>query len=265
MSDYIKIKRSILEWEWYKNINTCRLFIHMLLKANWKDGKFQGKTIERGSFISSLKKLAEETQLTENEVRTAIRHLKMTGELTSKAHNKYTIFTVVNYDKYQANDKQTDKQPTNNEQTNNNLMTTIEEKKELEEGKKNNSNYQEIITLYNTLCVSYPRLTRLSDKRMKALKARINHGYTIKDFKELFLKAESSAFLKGKNKKNWSATFDWLIADGNMAKVLDGNYDNHRENGGNNPDESGRNNSKNTGGFTAYALEQGFDTEFDGF
>ena len=38
--------------------------------------------------------------------------------------------------------------------------------------------------------------------------------------------AEQSDFLKGKNDRNWSATFDWLIKDSNMAKVLDGNYKN---------------------------------------
>lgn len=36
--------------------------------------------------------------------------------------------------------------------------------------------------------------------------------------------AEASSFLKGQNNRNWTATFDWLIADANMAKVLDGNY-----------------------------------------
>ena len=53
----------------------------------------------------------------------------------------------------------------------------------------------------------------------------MNTGYTVDDFRILFEKAESSSFLKGQNNRNWSATFDWLIMDGNMAKVLDGNYD----------------------------------------
>ena len=73
--DYIKLSRKILEWEWYSDINTSRLFIHMLLKANWKEGKFRGTTVPRGSFVSSIGKLAEETQLTNREIRTAISHL----------------------------------------------------------------------------------------------------------------------------------------------------------------------------------------------
>lgn len=96
--NYIKLYRSVLEWEWYSDINTSRLFLHMLLKVNWKEGKFQGTTVPRGSFVSSIKKLAEETELTEREIRTAISHLKSTGEVTSKSTNKFTVFTVVNYE-----------------------------------------------------------------------------------------------------------------------------------------------------------------------
>lgn len=89
---------------------------------------------------------------------------------------------------------------------------------------------QRIVDLFNETCVSYPRVTRLSDKRDKAIKARLKK-YTEEDFITLFKKAEGSDFLKGSNKSNWAATFDWLIADGNMAKVLDGNYDNRRKAG----------------------------------
>lgn len=135
--DYIKLSRKLMEWEWYGNINTCRLFIHMLLKANWKDGRFEGKLIERGSFVSSLPKLAEETQLTMREVRTAISHLKSTGEVTYKSYAKYTVFTIKNYCRYQFSDTQIDRQATGKRHSNDILTTTIEEKKE---GKKKRNN-----------------------------------------------------------------------------------------------------------------------------
>lgn len=84
--------------------------------------------------------------------------------------------------------------------------------------------YQDIMSSYNDICQTFPKLKILSDKRKAAIRARINSGYTLDDFIKLFQAAESSTFLKGANNKNWSATFDWLITDGNMAKVLDGNY-----------------------------------------
>lgn len=83
--------------------------------------------------------------------------------------------------------------------------------------------YQQIADMYNNTCVSFPRLTKLSEKRKKAIKARLKM-YTIEDFQKLFEMAESSSFLKGQNSRNWSANFDWLTTDTNMAKVLDGNY-----------------------------------------
>lgn len=85
--------------------------------------------------------------------------------------------------------------------------------------------YQLIADMYNDTCVSFPVVKALSDARKKAIKARLK-TYSIEDFKVLFEKAEASDFLKGSNDRNWSANFDWLIKDSNMAKVLDGNYDN---------------------------------------
>ena len=67
---------------------------------------------------------------------------------------------------------------------------------------------------------------KMSESRKKAIRARLRAGYTVDDFRRLFEMAEASDFLKGRNRRNWSATFDWLIADANMAKVLDGNYNN---------------------------------------
>lgn len=85
--------------------------------------------------------------------------------------------------------------------------------------------YEEIKQLYNATCVSFPKCTAMSEARKKAIKARFSSGYSMQDFQRLFEKAQSSSFLKGKNTHNWRATFDWLVKDSNMAKVLDGNYD----------------------------------------
>lgn len=87
--------------------------------------------------------------------------------------------------------------------------------------------YERIKDLYNSTCKSLPSCKVMSDARKKAIKARFHSGYTIDDFKTLFAKAEASSFLKGKNDRNWMASFDWLIKDANAAKVLDGNYDDH--------------------------------------
>lgn len=89
----------------------------------------------------------------------------------------------------------------------------------------NRVDYQQIADMYNATCVSFPRLTRLSEKRKRAIKARLRK-YSIDDIKKVFELAEESDFLKGENNRNWSATFDWMMNDANMAKILDGNYKN---------------------------------------
>lgn len=262
---YIKISRKILEWEWYQDINTKLVFLHMLLKANWRDGKFQGTTVPRGSFVSSINKLSYELSLTEREIRTAITHLKTTGEVTSKSTNKYTVFTVINYGLYQTTDKQTDNQETGGRHSNDILTTTIEEEKEKKEGKKDNIHYQQVADLYNSTCVSLPRIRTLSNDRKKAIRARLR-TYSISDFETLFRKAEASEFLKGSSGSDWSADFDWLIKDRNMPKVLEGKYDNE---GGKGNGPLGGGTGTDEKGFVAEAIAAGIDTDctgiFDGY
>ena len=99
----------------------------------------------------------------------------------------------------------------------------IEEDKELDIDKEKRVDCQQIADLYNSICTSFPKLRSLSDSRRKAIKARLN-TYSIEDFQTVFENAENSSFLKGSNDRNWTATFDWLIKDTNMVKVLEGNY-----------------------------------------
>ena len=100
-----------------------------------------------------------------------------------------------------------------------------EEEREREgEKREQRINYQRIADLHNEICVSYPKVRSLSDARKKAIKARMK-TYTEDDFETMFKKAEASSFMKGHNKRKWKATFDWMICDANMAKILDGYYD----------------------------------------
>lgn len=101
----------------------------------------------------------------------------------------------------------------------------IEDKEATASQSSNPVPYSKIKNLYNSICTAYPKCTALSDARKKAIAARIHSGYTVEDFQRLFEKAQASSFLKGSNNRNWRASFDWLLKDSNMAKVLDGNYD----------------------------------------
>ena len=93
---------------------------------------------------------------------------------------------------------------------------------------RDNIDYQLIVDKYNSICVSLPKVIKLSNNRKKAIGARLKQ-YSVEDFEKLFEMAESSSFLKGQNNRNWSADFDWLIKDANMAKVLEGKYNDKKE------------------------------------
>lgn len=125
----------------------------------------------------------------------------------------------------------------------------IDKDKEIEEDKKEidkeKTTPQQIVDLFNSICSSLPSVRSLSETRKKAIKARLN-TYTIEDFKQCFENAEASSFLKGSNNRNWTATFDWLIKDANMAKVIEGNY----------ADKSQGNSSFDTDEFYRAALER---------
>lgn len=115
MNGWIKIDRSILTWRWYTTGNTLNVFLHLLLNANFEDRDYQKMVIHRGEVLTSQSKLAEELNLTRQQVRTAIDHLKSTGEITIKQYPKYSVISIPNYDYYQSN--QPANQPAINQQS----------------------------------------------------------------------------------------------------------------------------------------------------
>ena len=139
----IKLYKKLLKWEWYDDNNTKILFIHCLLKANWEQTKWHGLTIEAGQFVTSLETLVKETHLSTQEVRTAIKHLISTGEITSKSHSKYRVITLVKWSDYQATNKQANKELTSKQQAANKQLTTVKEYKEIEEVKELKNKYGE--------------------------------------------------------------------------------------------------------------------------
>ena len=120
MNGRIAIDRQIMEWEWWGDINVFRLWMVILMLANWQDKKWRGQVIKRGSFITSYASLAEISGLSVQQTRTAINKLKSTGEIEQIVTNKYQLIIVVNYEKYQENFGNANNQITINQQSINN-------------------------------------------------------------------------------------------------------------------------------------------------
>jgi len=112
-SGWIKIHRKMLDWEWYDDSNTFRLFLHLLLKANHKPKKYRGVLINTGQVMTGLNLLSKQTGLSIQNIRTALGNLELTNEVTNKTSSKGSIIQIVKYKDYQV---LTSKQQTDNKQ-----------------------------------------------------------------------------------------------------------------------------------------------------
>lgn len=101
MKGWIKLHRSLLEWEWYEDRNCFRLFIYLILKANHEDNRYRGEVIKRGTLVTSLDKLSNDTGISVRSIRTSLKKLEMTNELTLRKNTKGTVIQIVKYDNYQ--------------------------------------------------------------------------------------------------------------------------------------------------------------------
>lgn len=241
---FVKIDRKITQWRWYHDANTFRVFFHLIVTSNYEDKDFETITIKRGERVISYPKLAAELGLTEQNIRTAIKHLKETGEVTVKSHSKFSVVTINNYNQYQSvnsqltgNQQTTNSQLTDSQQATNNNERKIKKDKESKKDKEDmqsdksapsSSQITEIIDLYHKICTSYSKVTAISDMGKRALKTLMKK-FSVEQIKTVFEIAEKSDFLKGNNNRNWKASFDWFIKESNFVKVLNGNYTNQQK------------------------------------
>lgn len=169
------------DWEWYENTNVFRLFYHCLLHTNLEDKRYCGKEIKAGQFVSSITRISAETGLTESQVRTALKKLKDTGYISTKSTNKYTIYTVNEYQNYidcgqVAGTTTAVKNGTKMEQTVERKMEQPEEKvkENCEKSKENceKSNKKAINECFERLWKKYPSKKgkgQVSDTKKKVL------------------------------------------------------------------------------------------------
>lgn len=129
---YIKLYRSFLQWEWHDDQSMVTVFLHCILLANWKSKQWHGQSIPRGTFITSIINLASTCGLAPNTVRSCLKRLQDTGELTVQTSRKGTKITVNNYANYQITGGSVVQNMTHelNNELNNELNTTKNRKKE---------------------------------------------------------------------------------------------------------------------------------------
>lgn len=254
MKGWVKIHRSMLKWEWWDDHNTARLWLYLLLTAAHEDVRFRGKVIKRGQLVTTLVKISEDTGISVQSVRTSLTRLISTNEITSISTNKYRLITICKYEDYQVLEEETNKQinnPTNNQLTNNQQTTNKHKEQELK-NEKNINNIslldahareaedpkKDIVLIFGKKIVELwnkndflIKITGLTEKRKNKLRVRLSEfakaGEPLEVYEKMIENIKNSDFLKGKNSRGWTITFDWLLNnENNWRKVYEGNYNN---------------------------------------
>ena len=135
MEPFVKIFKRITKWGWYGDTNTFRVFMHILLNANYKPSEYKGMTIGAGECVFGRKKWAKELGLSEQNIRTALSHLQSTNEITITSTNRFSVIHIEKWEFWQGNNGL----PTNNvtkglnqsQPTTNQQLTTSKEIKNI--------------------------------------------------------------------------------------------------------------------------------------
>lgn len=124
---WFKAYRKIEEWRWYFDIQTLYLWLHILNHARHEPGFYDGIPLSAGQLLIGRNQIVEKYKkigMTDQKYRTCMRRLVDGQQITTKATNKGTIVTVINWGLYQgtteksttdATTKLTSQQPTNNQ------------------------------------------------------------------------------------------------------------------------------------------------------
>ena len=110
---FVAFPRGLTDWEWYTEPNTARLYFHLLLTANWSRKQWQGITIQPGQLVTSRAHLSRQLDMTENQVRSALKHLVSTGDIAIKTGSKYSMITLNHYLELTALNQRSHQQTTN--------------------------------------------------------------------------------------------------------------------------------------------------------
>jgi hypothetical protein len=227
---WITIHRKLLNWQWFKTPNMVHLFITLLLKANHKDNPWQDIIIKRGQVITGRNKLSEETGISVRSIRTCLKRLKSTSEVTIKTTSKFSIITICNYGNYQLSengidqqtDQQTDQQVTSKRPASD-QQTTTNNNDNTEDNVNNEKKGESVPAPSNDLNLKYNNKHLFKDSiyfnNIEKLKSDLGEkykGYNILHYYNRMLNYSESNNYKS---ADWLATCrGWILQDDEEGK-----------------------------------------------
>lgn len=99
---WIKLHRSLIDWEWWDDHNATRLLIYLLCTVNYEPKRWKGIEVNAGGLITSFPKLAERTGMSVKQVRVAMDKLESSGEVAREKAREGQLITLRKWDKLQS-------------------------------------------------------------------------------------------------------------------------------------------------------------------
>lgn len=255
---WIKLHKKITEWEWFDDANMVHVWIHLLLWANWKETKWHGVTIPRGSLVITLSDLAKRLKMSVRQIRTCLQRLEEGKQIDKQTTNKFTIVNICNYDRYQLREE--DERQANDKQTTNKRQTSscnAAEFSELQAPKKeriyiySNANtaacaredeseidYPGFVTYFNAQLREAGARIRpiqtISRARREEMAARVAEvdaarpdepGAGLRALRTMAEKAARSDFLNGRATSGIIRGLDFMLRPDIFPKIIEGQYD----------------------------------------
>ena len=100
-NSWIKLPRMFMNWQWYQNTNMVHLYLYLLLNANIENKLYFGISIQRGECLVSLSTLSRDTGISRDSVKSYLKKLKDTKDISYKKLSKGRIIVLLDFDKFQ--------------------------------------------------------------------------------------------------------------------------------------------------------------------
>ncbi|NBP59751.1 MAG: hypothetical protein EBY66_03400 [Candidatus Fonsibacter lacus] len=218
MNGWIKIHRQFINWEWFNKSEAVHLFIYLVLKANHKDGQWQGIELKAGQFVSSFGKISNDTGISLQTIRTLLKKFEKTNEINIQTTNKYSIITICKYDCYQQESEEDKILITNEQQTTNEQLTTNKNDK--------NNKKENIYRNFKHLSLSFDEFNKLgidyTKQQIDDILDQIENYRKNKDYTSLYLTAKK--WLK-KNEPKQPSEINYEDLDPLVKKAIELGYE----------------------------------------
>lgn len=251
-SGWVKVYRSIDDGDLANSPNARFIFIQLLLWANVEDSSARvgdrRVPVPRGSVLCSLSELAAKVGCSRPTVKKHLDYLEKRGTIAVSAYKTGTVVRIVNFEAYQAKPEEGDSQDlqgankgltrglqgvAHNEEYKNIRRDSLPRARAREEALGLVQSWN--LAFAQELIIPQVRVDSLTptSARMRSITAALKRHpelgfWTTEVFPRILASDFLTGKIAGKSGEPFKCSFDWVLKEANLTKILEGNYANKR-------------------------------------